>query len=290
MTKVRETSQVIQPSTHQPAHDQPNHSQSIDWPDRILAASATLWFVVVAVGQWIFVCYVAAYYLPVLVKNGLSGLGATTLPEGYVAGDTIGNLAIAFHVLVAIIIIGGGPLQLISQIRSRFPTFHHYLGRIYMTTAVLTSIAGLYVVWTRGVPGGMVGHIGISLDAVLIIAFAAIAIRFAMARQIHQHRRWAMRLFMVVSAVWFFRIGLMFWFITTGGIGIDSETFEGPFLSFMYFGQMALPLLILEIYFWAQDHKYAKPKFVAAFVVLLATGVTAIGSFAATIGMWLPRL
>lgn len=277
MTKVRETTQVAQPSTHQPARDQPNLGQSIGWPDRILASSATLWFVVAACGQWIFVCYVAAYYLPVLVKNGLSGLGATTLPEGYVAGDTIGNIAIAFHVLVAIIIIGGGPLQLISQIRNRFPAFHRYLGRTYMTTAVLTSIAGLYLVWTRGVPGGMVGHIAISLDAILIITFAAMAIRFAVARQIHQHRRWAMRLFMVASAVWFFRIGLMFWFITTGGIGIDAETFEGPFLSFMYFAQMALPLLILEIYFWAQNHKYAKPKLVAALVVLLATGVTAIG-------------
>ena len=69
-----------------------------------------------------------------------------------------------------------------------------------------------------------------------------------------------MRLFMVVSAVWFFRIGLMFWFLATGGIGIDTETFEGPFLTFMYFGQMFIPLLFLEIYFRAQDSEKAGPK------------------------------
>jgi len=243
-----------------------------------------------AVGQWVFVFYIAAHFIPTLTKSGLPGLGTTSMPEGYVAGDMIGNLAIAFHILVAIVIIGGGPFQLIPQIRNRFPAFHRYLGRIYMTTAVLTSLAGLYLVWTRGVPGGMVGHIAISLDAILIITFAAIAIRFAIKRQIDRHRRWAMRLFMVVSAVWFFRIGLMFWFMATGGVGVDPETLEGPFLTFIYFGQMVLPLLILQLYFWAQDHQQAKPKFAAALVVFISTAVTVIGTFAATIGMWLPQI
>jgi hypothetical protein len=256
----------------------------------LLAASGVLWFLAAAVGQWLFVYYVAAYYSPRLFQNGLPGLADTTLPHGFVAGDLAGNLAIAFHVLVAIIIIGGGPLQLIPQIRNRFPAFHRYAGRLYMSTAVLTSIAGLYLVWTRGVLGGMAGHIAISLDAVLIMIFAATAIRFAMLRQIDRHRRWAMRLFMVVSAVWFFRIGLMFWFMTTGGIGIDPETFTGPFLTVMYFAQMALPLLVLELYFRAQDHDRAAPKLAAALLVLCATGVTAMGSFAATMGMWLPQL
>ena len=90
--------------------------------------------------------------------------------------------------LIAIIIIGGGPLQLIPAIRNRFRAFHRMLGRTYMITAVLTSFAGLYLVWTRGVPGGMVGHLAISLDAFLIILFAGIAVSFAMARKIDQHR------------------------------------------------------------------------------------------------------
>ena len=82
----------------------------------------------------------------------------------------------------------------------------------------------------------------------------------------------------------------MFWFLATGGIGIDTETFEGPFLTFMYFGQMFIPLLFLEIYFRAQDSEKTGAKITAAGLVLIATGVTAIGVFAATMGMWLPRL
>lgn len=268
----------------------PRSEISRKWPDFILGASGVIWFLVAAVGQWIFVAYVAAHYLPRLSLKGLPGMADTSMPGGYIPGDMIGNIAIAFHVVVAIIIIGGGPLQLIPQIRNRIPVFHRYLGRTYVTMAILTSLAGLYMVWTRGVPGGLVGHLGISLDAILIIIFAIIAVRFAMRREIDQHRRWAMRLFMVASAVWFFRIGLMFWFMTTGGIGIDPETFEGPFLSFMYFGQMALPLLVLELYFRAQEGQSAVPKLAITILVLGATAVTATGTFAATMGMWLPRM
>lgn len=257
---------------------------------RLLQFSGILWFLVAAVGQWIFVYYVAAQYIPLLAREGFAGLEKTALPDGYVPGDTIGNIAIAAHVLIAIIIIGGGPLQLIPQIRNRFRAFHRVMGRTYMATAIVTSIAGLYLVWTRGTVGGMVGYLAISLDALLIMVFAGVALFFAVRRQIDKHRRWAMRLFMVVSAVWFFRIGLMFWFVTTGGIGIDPETFEGPFLTFMYFAQMFIPLAVLQLYFEAQDRESAGLKLFTAGVVVVATGMTALGIFAATMGMWFPRL
>ncbi len=257
---------------------------------RLLQFSGVLWFLTAAIGQWIFVYYVAAHYIPILARNGLPGLENTQLPDGYVPGDWVGNIAIATHVLIAIVIIGTGPLQLIPQIRNRFRAFHRMVGRTYMATAALTSAAGLYLVWTRGVPGGAAGLAAISLDAVLIFIFAAIALRFAIRREIDRHRRWAMRLFMVVSAVWFFRIGLMLWFLTTGGAGIDPETFSGPFVTFIYFGQMFVPLAFLELYFRAQDSDSATLKLSVTFLVAAAAVATAAGVFAAAMGMWFPRL
>ena len=273
-------------------------AQEFDYPkiarhglaNRALQFSGISWFLVAALGQWIFVYYLTAHYPPIIANKGMPGLADTSMPGGYVPGDLAGNLAITGHVLIAIIIIGGGPLQLIPAIRNRFRAFHRWMGRTYVMFSVLTSTAGLYLVWTRGVPGGMVGHIAISLDAILIYVFAGIAVYFAMTRQIDRHRRWAMRLFMVVSAVWFFRIGIMFWFMTTGGIGIDPETFEGPALKVLYFGQMFIPLAILQLYFNAQDSDRGALKIIAAVTVLATTAVTAIGTFAATMGMWLPRL
>lgn len=260
------------------------------WPTRALKYSSILWLLATALGQWIFVYYVTFQYIPALTEGGLPALEHTSLPDGYVPGDMLGNLAIAFHVLVAIIIIGSGPLQLTPQVRNRFPAFHRHVGRAYIGLASITSVAGLYLVWTRGVPGGPAAYAGISLDALLILTFGGIAIYYAIKRQFDRHRRWAMRLFMVVSAVWFFRIGLMFWFMTTGGIGINTETFEGPFITFIYFGQMAVPLLLLEGYFFAQKNKSAVVKSGMAVVIFAAAIATLLGVFAASMGMWFPRL
>jgi len=290
MTTATETIEGPLPTRKRPSPSRQGPSRQSRMPAKALKYATTLWFLAAAIGQWIFVAYVAFQYIPVLVNTGLPGLEHTSLPDGYVPGDTLGNVSIAFHVLVAIIIIGSGPLQLTPQIRNRFPTFHRHVGRAYIGLSALTSAAGLYLVWTRGVPGGMVGHIGISLDALLILTFGALAIYYAIKRRFAEHRRWAMRLFMVVSAVWFFRIGLMFWFMTTGGIGIDARTFEGPFLSFMYFGQMAIPLLVLEAYFAAQKSKSPTLKSSVAVLVFAAALATALGVFAATMGMWLPRM
>ena len=57
-----------------------------------------------ALGMWIFVFYVAAYYLPILY-SGLEGLSETHLPKGYIEEDPVGNFAIAAHLVLAIVII-----------------------------------------------------------------------------------------------------------------------------------------------------------------------------------------
>ena len=107
----------------------------------LLDATARLWFVVAVIGHWIFVAYVAGYYLPILSRSGMPGLQNAHLFNGYIPGDTVGNIAVTGHILIAIILLGGGPLQLIPQIRARFPAFHRALGRTYMLTAVTSAAA-----------------------------------------------------------------------------------------------------------------------------------------------------
>lgn len=255
-----------------------------------LDASARLWFLVTILGQWIFAAYVAAFYGPRLVQGGAAGLQGAHLFNGYMPGDTTGNAALVGHLLLAIIIIGGGPLQLIPQIRARFPVFHHWVGRTYMLTAVASSIAGLYLIWTRPLFGPLVNNIATSLDGVLIIVFAAIALRYAIARDIRTHRRWALRLFMVVSAVWFLRVGFRVWVFLTGGVGIDDETFSGPFVYAWHFGQYLLPLAILELYFRARDSADARGRYAMAAGLVVVTILMGIGIFLVTLKSTLPRL
>jgi uncharacterized membrane protein len=270
--------------------------------DTALKAAARLWFLVAVIGQWIFVYYIVFFYGASAVQGDLEAWNKV-LPHGYIAGDTVGNFAVAMHLLLAAIITVGGPLQLVlgaiitgggprqlsPQFRARVPAVHHWNGRIYLLTALAISLDGLFMAWTRGVAGGQ--PFGISLNAVLIMICAAMAVRYAVARDIATHRRWALRLFLVVSGVWFFRVGLMgSIFLNNGPFGFDPATFRGPFLTFLGFAQYLLPLAVLELYLRTQDRAGAPGRFAMAAGLFVLTVAMGIGIFAATMGMWLPRL
>ena len=259
---------------------------------RILTIAATAWLVVATVGQWLFGLYILLFY----GKTTLTGDFARwnrVLPHGYVEGDWKGNLIVGSHVLLAAVLVIGGPLQLIPFIRQNFPRFHRWLGRTYVTTAIVVSSAGLIMVWTRGTIGDLTQKISISLQAIYIISFALLAIRYARARQFDQHRAWALRLFMVTNGVWFFRVGLMCWLLINGGpVGFDPKTFTGPFLTALAVFTYALPvsLLVLELYFYAQKKPNRLFRLATAALIFLCTVIMAIGIFGATMGMWLPRI
>lgn len=259
---------------------------------RAVQLTATIWFGIAAVGHGIFLAYILAAFFPPIAQSGLAGLqDLEHLPAGFREGDMLGNLAAVAHVLLAAIVIGGGPLQLIPAVRHHAPTFHRWLGRSYLLAAVISSVGGLYMIWTRHSLGNMVSQVTISIDGVLILVFAFMALRTAMARRLAEHRRWALRLFMAASAVWFFRVALMGWATLTGGWGIDWETFTGPFVYALGVGQYLLPLAMLQWYFHCQEREAGhgmQLAFVATLVPL--TLFMAIGIFAATMGMWLPRM
>jgi tetratricopeptide (TPR) repeat protein len=202
---------------------------------------------------------------------------------------TKGNWAVVMHVVSAVVVMLAGALQLVPQVRSRFPVFHRWNGRLYMLTAVALSAAGLYMTWIRGSVGDLSTHLGNTLNTVLIWLFAALALRFALARNFKTHRRWALRLFLVVSASWFYRIGFFLTLlIFKGPVGFDPTTFTGPFLTFMTFSQYLFPLAVLEIYFLAQDRQGAVRRLATAGLLFVLTLVMVAGLFAATMAVWVP--
>ncbi len=258
---------------------------------RAVNLSVKTWFCITAIGHGIFLAYILAVFYPPIAQSGLHGLQGLHLPAGFREGDTLGNIAAVAHVLLAAIVIGGGPLQLVPAVRRHAPTFHRWLGRSYLLAAVISSVGGLYMTWTRHTIGDLVSQVTISIDGILILVFAFLAVRNAMAGRFAEHRRWALRLFMAASAVWFFRVALMGWAMLTGGWGVDWDSFTGPFLYALGFGQYLLPLAMLEWYFHCQKRETGQGTqlaFVSTLVPL--TAFMAIGIFAATMGMWLPRM
>jgi hypothetical protein len=240
-------------------------------------------------GQLLFVAYLLGFYGRHAAQGQLAAWNKV-VPHAYRTGDTVGNLAMAMHVGLAALVIGGGMLQLLPWLRNRMPALHRWNGRLYVVGALAASTAGLYMVWIRGSVGDLGQHIGLTLDAVLIWAFAFLAVRAAWQRRMTDHRRWALRLFIAVSGVWFYRVGLMFWILVNGGpAGFDPDSFTGPFLTVLAFADYLLPLAALELYLLAQ-RAGSRLQLGAAVTIAGLSLVMAAGGAVAAMGMWLPRL
>lgn len=258
---------------------------------RLLGRAAMTWLMVTVAGQLIFSLYIALVYGGALVA-GDTARWNHVMPRGYVAGDTAGNAALMTHVLIAVVIMTAGALQLIPGIRRRMPVVHRWVGRSYMVSVILSSFAGLFLVWDRGAAARLSQHIAISLNAVIIIGCALLAWRSVRVRDYAAHRRWALRTFLAASGVFFFRLGVFLWLmIHQRPVGFDAKTFAGPFLTVLAFAvYVFVPLTVLQGYFVAQEQQRLWwPRLMSATLFTLAA-LCAGGIASVTMILWLPAL
>jgi hypothetical protein len=259
--------------------------------DIALKTAAGFWFVVVLIGQLFFAFSIASFYgLPAFRGNWHAW--NKTMTHGYTPGFLVGNAVVAIHLASAVIIILGGAIQLIPRIRQRAPAFHRWNGRIYMVFAFTVSLAGLYMLWFRGAVGGVSQHVAQSLDAVLIMLCAAMALRYALARDFSTHRRWALRLYLVVSASLFVRAAsiLLPFAPLKGPFGFDPVAIQGPFLTELGYAQYLVPLAVLELYLRAQERPGAPRRIAMAAVLFVLTIALGAGISAVTVGVFVPHI
>jgi len=255
---------------------------------RLLPWSASAWFVAALAGQWLF----AAYILWVLVRPLLTGEGEAvnrlTFITGHVAGDTFGNATLVGHLLAAGILNLVGLLQFLPWLRRRFPAWHRWAGRSFMLLALVATVSGFWLSWGRGALLGEISAIAISINGVLIVLAVVMAWRLARQRRFAEHRRWAIRAFLLVSGVWMLRLGLMAWVIINQGPRGNTAQLDGPFDSFWVFGCYLLPLAVAELYFRAERAGVAAQSAAAA-VLFAGAALTVLGTFGAFTGMWGPH-
>ena len=257
---------------------------------RALAISATVWWSVAIAGQLIFAAYVIVFYGGSAASNHLERWNRV-LPDGWVPGHLIGNATLALHVVFAALVLASGGLQLLPVLRRRAPVVHRWNGRFYIVAAVSLAVSGLAMVGAGRAPGDLSQHLAIALNAAAILLFAGLAWRDARARRFDNHKRWALRLFLAVAGVWFFRIGLMAWIVINHGpAGFDPKTFSGPALTLLAFGQTLLPLAILEATLRVRRHAGEGARLAMAVGICAATLLTLLGIAAATLIMWLPHM
>ena len=254
-----------------------------------LKRATTLWFLTAVIGQWVFVYYIAAFYGPTLVSGEFQLWDRNrNMTDGYLAGDVVGNLFFAGHVLLAAVLTFGGALQLVPQIRQRALAFHRWNGRVFMVAALAAGLNGLYLEWIRGTglraPTGVPSAVAITLNAVLILAFATLAWRAVRSKDISAHQRWATRLFLVVNGTWFMRVGMRAWLVLTDG------AFDGfNFFNYWSFAAYLLPLALYELYLRAKEAA-APAQYALAISLVALTAIMAVGTLATFFRTWRPLL
>jgi len=251
--------------------------------DAALRSAVGCWFLVTLIGQWLFMYYVAALYgASTMTGHFENWAKKTTLFKGYVPGDAVGNLAFAAHVTLAAVVSFGGVVQLIPQIRARAIAVHRWNGRAFLAAATTVAGGGLYMVWVRHASFHLVNSISVSLNAVLVLVFLAVAWRAARVHDIDGHRRWALRTFMVVNGSgYFIRVAFAGWSVFTAGAG-TGEHADGPMSYFFLFAAYLLPLAILELYLRVRASGGTVARFATAIAIVAFTAYLTAGTLAAT--------
>ncbi|AWL11431.1 hypothetical protein HMF8227_00936 [Saliniradius amylolyticus] len=252
---------------------------------RLLKYSAAFWFLAIMAGQWLFFFYIIKFYGFSVINDNMEiwnrwePLGSSP----HKAGDTAGNLLFAVHAIGAGIVAFGGALQLIPQVRVKAPTLHKVNGYLYLVTVFFLAMSGFYLSWIRGSSPDTISATGTSINGFLILGFAYLTVRCAIKKDIADHRKWAIRLFLVSNAQWFLRVGVFSYFIT-GTVAGGSPAFGDPFFPIWTFGCFLLPLATAQLYFYACESKNSNIKIMASGVLVLLTtlmmaGITGLTPF-----------
>lgn len=262
------------------------NTQSAGVWHKYLLRTGNFWFAVTAVGQLAFIAFIISFYATRTFTGNSAAWNDRDIITGYVTGDALGNIMFAAHVLLAAVVTLGGLLQLLPALRASYPAVHRWNGRVFLGLACFLAVGGLWMTWVRGSHLSIVSGLSVSLNGLLILVFAALTIHFARRRRFDAHQNWALRTFMVVSGVWFFRVGLMGWILLNQSPRWMNSTLSGPADIGLSLGSYLVPLFCLEVYLAAKRSPSKWLKIAAAALIIIMTLLMAVGIFGAVFMMW----
>jgi hypothetical protein len=260
-----------------------NASRALNW-------SVSWWILIALLGQWLFALYIALLYALPFFKGNYQATRLTHPITGYVSGDAGGNAIYFSHILPAAIISICGIFQLLPIIRKRFPSFHRWNGRVFLSLGLMGALTGLYLTWVRGSRLSDLGAVGITVNGLLIPVAVYFAWKFARMGHFTLHQRIAIHAFLLINGVWSFRLYLMAWYMANQGTFGNSNNLDGPADIFLSYACYLLPMSVAELYFWARRQNNNLAKWWVVGVISTGSLVTLFGIVAASIILWWPRI
>jgi uncharacterized membrane protein len=151
----------------------------------------------------------------------------------YATESVFCQVGLYIHIFASGIALVLGPFQFLSGLRTRRPSIHRWMGRIYLTGVLLGGLSAFII--APGIISGMVGEIGLLSLASLWLWTGWMAYRNIRAGHVQIHRDWMTRNY----ALTFSAVTLRLWLGTLIGTQI-------PFLETRYAGDF--DALFVEVY------------------------------------------
>jgi len=259
-----------------------------------IASASTRWMGLLLVSTvWVsaglFALYILAFYVSALSagklerwNNILKGL----YDQGYATATT----GMGLHLMAGAVILLLGSIQLIASIRTRYPAFHRWVGKIYLVSSLFAALGGLVFIIVKGTIGGLVMNIGFALYGVLMLVAVVQTYRHAVAGTMEEHRAWALRLYALAIGSWLYRMDYGFWFQLTNRLG-HLHNFEGPFDRVMPFFFYIPNLLVAQIFIRSRNIKISPLlNLFCALLLLLVTAFLVLGTYYFTKLYWGPAI
>lgn len=276
----------------------PGDGDGIAGHARSLSARLLAWSGGALVGAaWLsaglFGLYIVFHYAGALLA-GTPGQWNENLPGLLTERAPASTAGIAVHFAAGGILLLLGPVQLIGRVRSRWPGFHRWTGRLYAVCAVAAGLGGLVFILSAGTIGGIWMDVGFGIYGLLITLAAVETWRHARARhrpgELERHRSWAIRLFALAIGSWLYRMDYGFWFLATGGAGHASD-FTGWFDRIMDFAFYVPNLILAEAFIRARGaaHRPAL-QLGGALLLALAAAFVALATFEFARSYWVPGI
>jgi uncharacterized membrane protein len=107
-----------------------------------------------------------------------------------------------------------GPFQFLGAVRRRFPGWHRWVGRVYLTCVGASALAGLYLAPESAAKNTFgIAFIALALAWLYTGTMAYVTIR---ARKVEEHRRWMIRNFALTYAAVTLRIEMPLFVVAFG--------------------------------------------------------------------------
>ena len=104
------------------------------------------------------------------------------------------------HILPAMLFMVLGPLQFVRRLRSKYPQFHRWSGRIFLTASAVVGVSGITMAFGKTI-GGVDEKAAITLFGTFFLIALAKALWHALRREFVQHREWMIRGYAIGLAV-----------------------------------------------------------------------------------------